>query len=137
MKGETATEICGELESIFYERGPVRELLMDNATSFRAEETRNMLERWGVRSIYRAAWRPSGNGIVERHHRTIKAMAERMRSSPIEAVYWYNVAPKDGQKEDSVHEKYCFRRQRDGSIRKRERDESFREKETSRERDGL
>jgi len=108
MKGETATEICGELESIFYERGPVRELLMDNATSFRAEETRNMLERWGVMSIYRAAWRPSGNGIVERHHRTIKAMAERMRSSPIEAVYWYNVTPKDGQKDESVpHRSVC------------------------------
>ena len=81
---------------------------MDNATSFRAEEMRKMLEHWNVVPYYRAAWRPSGNGIVERHHRTIKAMAERMRSSPIEAVYWYNLTPKDGQKEDSVPHRSLF-----------------------------
>ena len=58
-----------------------------------------------MKPIYRAAWRPAGNGIVERHHRSIKAMAERGHRNPIEAVYWYNISPKEGQKEDSVPHK--------------------------------
>ena len=102
MKGETAAEISRELESIFFERGPVKEVLLDNAPAFHAEEISTMLSKWGVRSYYRAAYRASGNGIVERHHRTIKAMAERLEKNPIEAVYWYNVSPKYGQREDSV-----------------------------------
>lgn len=102
MRGESAAEIGLEVESIFYERGPVEEVLLDNAPSFRSDEFRRMLSCWGVEPYYRAAYRAGGNGIVERHHRTIKAMAERMMRSPVEAVYWYNVAPKDGQNGDSV-----------------------------------
>ena len=48
LKGETATEICHELE-LFYERGPVDELLMDNALAFRSQEMLQLMEKWGVR----------------------------------------------------------------------------------------
>ena len=77
LKGETATEICHELDELFYERGPVDELLMDNALAFRSQEMLQLMEKWGVRPFYRAAYRAGGNGIVERSHRTIKTMAER------------------------------------------------------------
>ncbi|KAF2360595.1 Reverse transcriptase RNA-dependent DNA polymerase [Trinorchestia longiramus] len=53
------------------------------------------------------------NGIVERHHRTVKAIAERGRISPIEAVYWYNSTPRSGQDELSVLQRSC----NDSSIR--------------------
>ena len=56
----------------------------------------------GVRPFFRAAYRAGGNGIVERNHRTVKAMAERGKGDPIEAVYWYNNAPRDRQREESV-----------------------------------
>ena len=102
MKGETSTEICKELENIFFERGALREVLIDNAPNFKSTELKEKLKRWNVRPVYRAAWRASGNGIVERHHRTIKAMAEKMATSPVEAVYWYNMSPKDGQDEASI-----------------------------------
>ena len=102
LKRETATEVCREIENIFFERGAVSELLMDNACAFRAEEMQQLLDRWGVRAYYRAAYRPGGNGIVERSHRTIKAMAERARTSPVEAAYWYNMVPREGQREGSV-----------------------------------
>ena len=102
MKGETAAEICKELDSIFLERGPVKEVLLDNAPSFPSEEVRKLLKQWGVKRYFRAAYRANGNDIVERHHRTIKAMAERMGRNPREAVYWYNVSPKYGQKDDSI-----------------------------------
>ena len=74
---ETATEICHELDKLFYERGPADELLMDNALAFRSQEMLQLMEKWGVRPFYRAAYRAGGNGIVERSNRTIKTMAER------------------------------------------------------------
>ena len=105
MKGETATEICGELEQVFLERGPVAEALLDNSPAFKSSEVEKLLQEWGIEKTFRAAYRPAGNGIVERHHRTIKSMAEKMRKSPVEAVYWYNIAPKEGQRESSVPQK--------------------------------
>ena len=44
---------------------------------------------------FRCAYVPAGNGIVERSHRTIKRIAARTRCSVMEAVYWYNVTPKN------------------------------------------
>ena len=82
LKWESADEIASILNEIFLERGPVEELLMDNATVFRSQLLKTALDNWSVRRFFRAAYRPSGNGIVERHHRTIKAMAERGSISP-------------------------------------------------------
>ena len=108
MKGESATEICREINSLFYERGPVDEVLMDNAAAFKSDEMNQLLEKWGVVPYFRAAHRASGNGIVERSHRTIKAMAERSGSNPIESVFFYNVAPRKGQKSESVPQRSLF-----------------------------
>ena len=65
LKHETAECIVTTLEQIFYERGPVTEVLMDNATVFRSEKMLAFLGRWYVRPCFRAAYRPSGNGIVK------------------------------------------------------------------------
>ena len=108
LKGESAAEVCRELDNICYERGPLKEVLLDNAPNFKSSEIKMVMNKWGIEPLYRAAWRPSGNGIVERHHRTIKAMAERMKGSPIDAVRWYNMAPKDGQKEESVPQRSVY-----------------------------
>ena len=86
----------------FSERGPVEEILMDNARAFRSQEMEDLLEYWGSQPFYRAAYRAEGNGIVERNHRTVKASAERAGISPIQAVYWYNVSPRQGQRDTSV-----------------------------------
>ncbi|GFN98851.1 Pol polyprotein [Plakobranchus ocellatus] len=80
LRNETATSICKELDQVFCERGPVDELLMDNATAFRSEEMSVLLEKWNTHPIYRAAYRASGNGIVERHHRTIKSLQREVAS---------------------------------------------------------
>ena len=102
LKREDAQEISAELDNIFLERGPVDELLLDNSTAFRSQCLGDMLSRWNTSRVFRAAYRPEGNGIVERHHRTIKAVAERGGISPIEAVYWYNSTPRSGQDKSSV-----------------------------------
>ena len=52
MKGETATEICHELDELFYERGPVDELLMGSVLAFRFQEMLQLMEKLGVRPFY-------------------------------------------------------------------------------------
>ena len=37
----------------------------------------------------------SGNGNIERNHKTVKTIAARKDCMVSEAVYWYNVNPKD------------------------------------------
>ena len=102
MKNETADSIVTNLDQIFYERGPVEQILMDNATAFRSEKMANLLKKWNIKSWYRAAYKASGNGIVERHHRTVKALAERGGFGPVQAVFSYNVSPKKGQDQETV-----------------------------------
>ncbi|XP_076036043.1 uncharacterized protein LOC143021997 [Oratosquilla oratoria] len=92
LKAETGEEIARVMNEVFLERGPVDEVLMDNGNGF-----------------FRAAYRPSGNGIVERHHRTIKAIAERARIPQTEAVFWYNISPRSGQDDHSVPQKAVFK----------------------------
>jgi ribonuclease HI len=99
---ETAETITAILEQLFLERGPPHELLMDNAQAFHSGLMKEMLQKWGVKSLYRAAYKPSGNGIVERNHRTIKAIAERAGISPEVAVSYYNQTPRSGTNPSSV-----------------------------------
>ena len=109
LKREDAQCITAELENIFMERGPVDELLMDNSTAFRSQYLRDMLQCWNVDRVFRAAYRPGGNGIVKSHHRTIKAIAERGGISPIQAVYWCNSTPRSGQDDLSVPHRSVYK----------------------------
>ena len=108
IPSETAEVIVKNLQQIFYEHGPVKEILMDNATAFRSAAMTQFMERWRVTPWFRTAYRASGNGVVERHHRTIKRIAERAEISPIEAVYWYNISPKSGQDGRTVPQAAVF-----------------------------
>ncbi|XP_076056355.1 uncharacterized protein LOC143034304 [Oratosquilla oratoria] len=109
LKAETGEEIERVMNEIFLERGPVDEVLMDNGTAFRSEALKGTLDKWKTRRFFRAAYRPSGNGIVERHHRTIKAIAERARIPPTEAIFWYHISPRSGQDDRSVPQKAVFK----------------------------
>ena len=93
MENEDAPTIVNNLTQIFSEFGPPDELLMDNGRAFRSQRVSDMLDEWNVEPLFRAAYRPSGNGIVERNHRTIKRTAERCRFDPVRGVFWYNAAP--------------------------------------------
>jgi ribonuclease HI len=94
LKNEGAYNIVDKLQEVFCERGPVKELLMDNATAFRSEPMKTFCKKWNVHQRFRAAYRASGNAIVERNHRTIKRMAEKCGIDPVEAVFWYNLSPR-------------------------------------------
>ena len=102
IKNEDTACIKCEIEQIFRERGPPAELLMDNGTAFRSGAMRDFLARWNVKPVYRCAYRPAGNGVVERNHRTIKRMAARSNADPLDMVHWYNRTPKEGIDANSV-----------------------------------
>uniref|UniRef100_A0A5S6QHX4 Integrase catalytic domain-containing protein n=1 Tax=Trichuris muris TaxID=70415 RepID=A0A5S6QHX4_TRIMR len=91
----SCAEIALHLESIFLERGAPDELLADNDTAFRSREVARLAEKWGTRIRFRCAYVPSGNGIAERCHRTVKVIAARTGCSIREAVYRYNLMPRD------------------------------------------
>lgn len=93
---ENAAEIVKILDELFRERGPVDELLSDNGLGFRSFPVAELCRQWNVIQLFRCAYRPEGNGIIERHHRTIKRMAQRCGSCPLRMVFWYNLAPKKG-----------------------------------------
>ena len=92
---QDSTNIVQQLETVFYERGAPVEVLTDNATTFSGETFSKFPEHWGIQIRFRCAYVPAGNGIVERSHCTIKRIATRTWCSVMEAVYWYNVTPKD------------------------------------------
>ena len=58
-------------------RGPPRELLTDNGPYYRSEVMRSLMRKWNVNHIFCCAYRQQGNGIAERHHRTVKQMMAR------------------------------------------------------------
>ena len=93
LENETVPLLISHFVSIFRERSPPAELLLDNAPSFRSAQFIKACQSWGVRVIFRCAYRPAGNGIVERCHRTIKRMAARSQRDPLDMVFWYNFTP--------------------------------------------
>ena len=103
MEADLGINSRGDLNS--FGRGVLGKRASDN----RSATLKKMLDTWGVRCFFRAAYRPSGNGIVERHHQTVKVLAERSGISPQEAVFWYNLTPKTGQKVDSMPQNAIFK----------------------------
>lgn len=101
INSESASVVVAVLQCIFIEFGPPMEMLLDNSATFRSEEVQQLFKKWAVRARFRCAYRASGNGIVERVHRTVKRVAARSGISPKEATFWYNLAPVDGDSESA------------------------------------
>ena len=109
LRRETALSVVKQLEQIVLERGPMKELLMDNSQTFRSGEVDQFLTKWGIVKRFRAVDRPSGNGIDERCHRTVKRIAARGQITLQEAAFWYNASPRTGQDSGSVPGNSAYR----------------------------
>ena len=110
LRQTDTASVLDELGQIFYERGAPAELLGDNDTAFRSRSFAAFASRWGVSLRFRAVYRPSGNSIVERNHKTVKVIAARKRSSVAEAVHLYNISPRetDSKSETPARGIYCY-----------------------------
>ena len=93
LESESVQHVSDKILEVFRERGPPMELLLDNAPSFKSGSFVNVCKEWGVKVIYRCAFRPNCNGIIERHHRTIKRSASRCSGDILNIVFWYNFSP--------------------------------------------
>ncbi|XP_067929095.1 uncharacterized protein [Watersipora subatra] len=96
LQNETADAVTKQLIRVFHERGAPEELLMDNGPCFSSTRTKEFLQRWGVVPVYCCAYRHSGNGIVERNHRTIEQMVACSGGLVEAMVYWYVSPNSDG-----------------------------------------
>ena len=94
LTNETSEAVMRCLFRLFCERGPPHELLTDNGPCFSSRVMGGFLDEWGVMHLLSAAYRHSGNGIVERNHRTVKRSVARSGKSVEMAVYWYNNSPR-------------------------------------------
>ena len=102
LRRQTSAAVVVQLEEIFRNRGAPEELLMDKDPAFRSRTFSSFLVKWGVRARFRCAYVPSGNGISERSHRTIKVIAARKGCSIAEAVDLYNGTPRDGRSAETA-----------------------------------
>ena len=84
---QDATSVINQLRVLFYERGLPTEILTDNDTAFQSSLFKTFLDEWRVQLQFHCAYVPSGNGIIERCHRTLKRIASRKRCTIPEAVY--------------------------------------------------
>ena len=90
LRDESAVSVTFALEDLFGSLGPPGELLMDNAPVFCSEYVSRLLNEWDVKPLFSAAYRPQGNGLIERNHRTIKRSVERSGVSVQKIVAFYN-----------------------------------------------
>ena len=67
----------------------------DNDTAFTSKDFGEFARNWDVHLGFRCAYSPSGNGIVEQSHRTVKTIMARKNCSILEVVYQHNITPKD------------------------------------------
>uniref|UniRef100_A0A5S6Q0X4 RNase H domain-containing protein n=1 Tax=Trichuris muris TaxID=70415 RepID=A0A5S6Q0X4_TRIMR len=78
LRLQTSTDVVEALEGVFCDRA---------FADFAAQ--------WDVRVRFRCAYVPSGNGIAERCHSSVKVIVARKGCSVQEAVYICNVTPRD------------------------------------------
>ena len=72
LHSENSNEVRDSLRQLFCEFGPPESLLTDNGTNFRGRPLKELLQKWEVTHEFSCAYRPQGNGVIERAHRTIK-----------------------------------------------------------------
>lgn len=90
LRNECVESVVFALEDVFASIGSPAEILTDNGGVFTSDGMKQLLLDWNVGHILSGAYRPEGNGLVERNHRTIKRSACRGNQSIAKVVSFYN-----------------------------------------------
>ena len=98
LSSESSEEVVRKLNQTFSEFGPPVCLMSDNGTVFRSRPFLELLQRWNVEQILTCAYRPQGNAIVERMHRTVKRAAKRSGRTVEETTFWINNTKSPSEK---------------------------------------
>ena len=94
---QNASSIVRELKSIFFESSMPAEILSNNAPAFYSQTFLTLADEWGIQMQYWSAYVLEGISITEQCHHTVKGIATRSCCLIPEAVYWYNVTPKNNK----------------------------------------
>ena len=97
IQNESESQYVSVLRQIFSQFGPPIEILCNNAKSFRSNLMQEFCKLWKISLTFRSTYKPSGNGIVECNHRTIKWMSAHCRKSIGYCVFWYNITPNSSK----------------------------------------
>ena len=97
MRSESAQEVAGQFRQLFAEFGPPESILTNNGTVYRSRDLEHLLQHWEVAYDFSCAYRPQGNGAVERVHRTVKRSAARAGATVEDIVFWLNNSFADGK----------------------------------------
>ena len=97
LRSETAKEVIGQFHQLFAEFGPPESILTDNGTVYRSRDLEHLLQHWEVAHDFSCAYRPQGNGTVERVHRTVKRSAARAGVTVEDIVFWLNNSSGDSK----------------------------------------
>ena len=81
IKNKSESQVVSVLRQVFSQFGQPIKILCDNAKCFRSNLMQKFCKLWTISLTFRCAYKPSGNGIVERNHRTIKRMSARCGKS--------------------------------------------------------
>ena len=96
-RSESAQEVAGQFRQLFAEFGPPESILTDNGTVYHNRDLEHLLQHWEVAHDFSCAYRPQGNGAVERVHRTVKRSAARAGATVEDIVFWLNNSSADGK----------------------------------------
>lgn len=77
--GEKAKDVQKHLMQAFSVLGIPRELKSDNGPAYASTGFREFLQRWGIRHKTGIPYSPSGQGMVERAHQTLKRVLEQQQ----------------------------------------------------------
>ena len=74
----TASSVVKAFERICYRNGFPRTVISDNGTQFCSSEFQRFCKRHNIQSIKCSPYRPQSNGLVERMHRTLTGMINKL-----------------------------------------------------------
>ncbi|XP_067930525.1 uncharacterized protein [Watersipora subatra] len=74
LANETSDVVIKQLDNVFRKRRPPKEFLSDNGSCFTSARMKEFLQRWSVEQILSCAYKPTGNGIIERHHLPVEEL---------------------------------------------------------------
>ena len=98
LRNESSSEVSMQLSQIIAEFGPPSSVLSDNGTVFRSRDIYELFDNWEIKHVFSSAYRPQGNAIIERVHRTVKRCAKRANRDIEEATFWVNNS-RDGERQ--------------------------------------
>ena len=90
MTNQEATSVARALvDNVIVRYGAPLQILTDQGSNFEGNQFQELCKLLGIDKVRTSAYHPSGNGLIERFHRTLNAMLGKVVSSHQRDWDWY------------------------------------------------